>query len=486
MSLSPGSTVIDQEKLKQLMAGGPNVPMIAPPLSDVPASPQLPGLNFKQRQAMPLTSPGVATGSSGYYQNKLSRLDDQQANPLGSADNHHGVLGKIGHALGTIGNKALDVTGINTIPGTEANREARMSYDQAMIPKTQEVELGQKREAANETYQTGELADRAAGRKLEQQREDATEAKQTPEQQSLEDLQGQINPKTGTNYTPAEAEIERAQRLQDTKPDKAVNTPLHTVTMLDAPGGKPYLYQYVQGGKFAGNEGNGEFKKIGPAQPNAATIGMVGTMQPLLGQNGEITGFYNSKDPRKNITAEQAGLGGGEGTTSSGARLGNTERNQFNTAYVKPATDIEQNFQKFMGARKEYDNNPATGAASMAALAQHLGSTFGSIRGAQMGENMIHEHKEAIGLFDRLGRYADQLQSGQQLSKSQWDDFQKLITNTRDIQWETTAREAARRGQPVDFLPADTHIQLSDSAGHSRYVRGDQVQQYLANGAKIQ
>ena len=212
-------TTIDPDKLKQLMANYTgNLPQISPPSGGAPATPQVPGLNFQQRQAAPNTAP---IGSSAYYQNKLSKLEDQQANPLGSAENHPGVLGKIGHVLGTIGNKALDVTGINTIPGTEANRLARISYDQAAIPKAQEVELGQKREAANETYQQGELADRAKGRELEGRKQDFEEAKPlAPETESIQDLMGQDNPDTHKPYTAEEAEVKRAKDLAAAKPEK--------------------------------------------------------------------------------------------------------------------------------------------------------------------------------------------------------------------------------------------------------------------------
>lgn len=476
---------IDPDKLKQLMGNYTgNLPQISPPSGGPPPAAQLPALNFQQRQAQPTVTAAAPAGSLASNQLKLTRLQDQQANPWGTAENHPGTLGKIGHVLGRIGNIAGDVAdpaAMARIPGTDLNRQAQEKNLQTNI-NTQQGEADRANaEKSTAAYQTGELANKS--RELDIMENKPTK-ENTPDQQAIDAKMKEINPDTNKPYTAYEA---RVQLAQDTRPEKPVADIPHTTTMLDKPGGKPYEYQFDPKGNYSGDQGYGQWKKVGPAQPNAAAIGMVGTMQPLLDQNGQVTGFYNSKNPKQNMTAEQAGLdNAGGGTTSSGARLGNTERNQFATQYVKPATDIEQNFQKFMGARHEYDNNPATGAASMAALAQHLGSTFGSIKGAQMGEHMIQEHKEAIGLFDRLGRYADQLQSGQQLSKSQWDDFQKLITNTRDIQWETTAREAARRGQPVDFLPADTHIQLSDSAGHTRYVRGDQVQQYLAQGAKIQ
>lgn len=164
---------IDPERLRRMMAlTQPGVPKAAPVAPDIqrlspvggdsiPASDAtgLKPIGFKQRQALPLTSPGVEAGSSAYYQNKLERIDDQKANPLGSAENHPGVLGKIGHVLGTIGNKALDVTGINTIPGTEANREARQAYDQ------QEIGQAQTRETAAAGEKTRERAETTAEKK---------------------------------------------------------------------------------------------------------------------------------------------------------------------------------------------------------------------------------------------------------------------------------------------------------------------------------
>jgi hypothetical protein len=461
-------------------------PQIAPPIA--PTSPSLPALNFKQRQSLPQTSPGVTPTDSTFFQNKLERLQDQQANPLGSAENNPTTLGKIGHTLGKIGNVAgeiLDPKLTARIPGSDLNRQAQEAALQKNFETASTREDKEAAQKALQEYQQSELGLRTKAETRAQQHETFEEGKPgTPEQESIKDLTGQKNPATGKNYTAEEAEVKRAQDLQDTKPDKEAGAP-KTVTMLDKPGGKPFEYQYDPKGNYSGDQGYGQWKKVGPAQANAASMGLIGTLTPLLGPTGEIQGTMNTKTGEIKPVAQNAVTGEGA-TTSSGARLSNTQKNQFNTQYVKPATDIEQNFQKFMGARHEYDQNPETGAASMAALAQHLGSTFGSIKGAQMGEHMIQEHKEAIGLMDRIGRYADQLATGQQLSKSQWDDFQKLITNTRDIQWETTAREAARRGQKVDFLPPDVHVQMADSAGHARYVRGDQVQTYLDQGAKIQ
>src|ERR1700691_3126821 len=92
-------------------------PMAAPANSDLGIKPMTPpNLDFKQRQALPMTSAGVLPGSSGFYENKIDRIEDQKNNPMGSPENHPGFGGKLAHILGLIGN----IAGNATIPGTMA------------------------------------------------------------------------------------------------------------------------------------------------------------------------------------------------------------------------------------------------------------------------------------------------------------------------------------------------------------------------------
>jgi hypothetical protein len=49
-------------------------------------------------------------------------------------------------------------------------------------------------------------------------------ARQTPDEQAIDNLQGQVNPDTGKPYTRYEATIKYKQDVQDTKPDRAVHT----------------------------------------------------------------------------------------------------------------------------------------------------------------------------------------------------------------------------------------------------------------------
>lgn len=450
------------------------------PLSPSPVK----SLSFAERQQLPTISSGAPAGSAASYESKLERMEDQRRNPWGSAENHPGFGGKLAHVLSKIGNVAGTVVAPATmqlIPGTDLNRSQQEAQLERSLAGAQERETGKARTEA-ETAQGEER------NKLESRRLDIEEGKEgkapSIDQAAVDAKMKETNPETNKPFTAYEARIELNNDIAAGKA-KPPGAP-KTIVMQD-PNGKPFEYEYDAKGNFSGDAGYGQWRKVGPAKPDALSLGLVGSIQPLLGQNGQIVGTLNSKTGKMSgLTPEQAAtLSGTGGTTGGGARLANIERNQFNTQYVKPSTDIEQNFRKFQGAYNEYLANPQTGAASMVALAQHLGSTFGSIKGATQGEHMISEHKNAIGLFDRIQRYADNLATGQQLSASQWKEFHDLIANTRQIQWETAAREAGRRKQPVDFLPADVQINLADSSGKVRHVPGNRVQEYLDKGAKF-
>ena len=101
-----------------------------------------PKLNFAQRQALPLGTPGTAD----YDRNLLAREADQNANPWGTAENHPGVLGKIAHGLAKAGNIAGDILAPSTmalIPGTELNRRAAYGENQRNLAGAEQRETAE-------------------------------------------------------------------------------------------------------------------------------------------------------------------------------------------------------------------------------------------------------------------------------------------------------------------------------------------------------
>jgi hypothetical protein len=141
----------------------------------------------------------------------------------------------------------------------------------------------------------------------------------------------------------------------------------------------------------------------------------------------------------------------------------------------------------FQEAYKAIQSGDAkTGAEDMLLLSQHLATTFGQVKGSRMNRDLIQEHKDAIGLQDRIERFGNNLASGAQLSPDQRKEFGQLISNMRNMTWQIASKEAMRNKQPINFLPADAQVTMRDGKGHSRAIPGSRVQEYIQKGATIE
>jgi len=210
--------------------------MSAPASPEMPASaesatpgvnfPKLAPLNFKERQALPTTSEGVAPSSKESFEAQLARLQDQKNNPWGSPENHPGLLGKIGHYAAKIGNIAGDVIAPATmanIPGTDLNRQVQERGLEHKI-----AAAGKAEEAAKTGESEREL--RAAEAKKDiAEAERPTEGKQeTPELETIHDMmmgdngKARVNPDTGKPYTYFEA-YEAVKKAGQKDPNNPAN-----------------------------------------------------------------------------------------------------------------------------------------------------------------------------------------------------------------------------------------------------------------------
>lgn len=87
-----------------------------------------PTLTHSEKMALPQLSAGIPDiGSSDFTRNQLERLQEQKEHPWGTAENHPGILGKIGHVASRVGNIAADILAPGlalNIPGSDMNKMA--------------------------------------------------------------------------------------------------------------------------------------------------------------------------------------------------------------------------------------------------------------------------------------------------------------------------------------------------------------------------
>lgn len=113
----------------------------------------LPELGFKQKMALPTMSAAVRPDTSQFYENERERQELAKQNPWGSAENHPGLLGKIGHVAAKVGNVAGDILApavMANIPGTELNRHEQELATQKNLAAAQTRESEEKNRASEE------------------------------------------------------------------------------------------------------------------------------------------------------------------------------------------------------------------------------------------------------------------------------------------------------------------------------------------------
>jgi hypothetical protein len=188
--------------------------------------PKLAPLNFKERQALPTTSEGVAPGSKESFEAQLARLQDQKANPWGSPENHPGLLGKIGHYAAKIGNIAGDVLAPATmanVPGTDLNKQVQERGLEHQI-----AAAGKAEEEAKTGESERELRSAQAKKDIAESERPAEGKQETPELETIHDMmmgdngKARINPDTQKPYTYFEA-YEAVKKAGQKDPNNPAN-----------------------------------------------------------------------------------------------------------------------------------------------------------------------------------------------------------------------------------------------------------------------
>ena len=413
--------------------------------------PELPKLGFKERQALPLSSEGVAPGSPEYFRAQAARLEDQRNNPWGSAENHPGLLGKIGHVAAKIGNIAGDIVAPATmanIPGTELNKKEQLNEAEGKAVGAEHAELEAKSEATKERQEdTRELH--------EENIHDTNEEKIKQVQQKIDEMEKKHL-----------SDREIALRKQGLKPDPKDENGTIPITLDEMTESEKDVHN-LKAAQAESQAAKALLDKV-KADPNSPQSQAALQRVRIMAQNASTAAKKLGLDEKK-FVADYFGLDpngdplpGVEKTPEGkaiGPRIAHTSdkaKSEFNRNYEKPSNDTERAYQLYQEAMKAYNSGDTqTGAATMLALSQHIGTTFGQIKGSRMNKDLINEHKDAIGITDRLERFAASLSRGDQLSASQMKEFGDQIHAFRNLSWQTAVKEAKRANLPVDFLPRD-------------------------------
>jgi len=412
-----------------------------------------------------LADPTPAQQQIAHDQAKLEKVRWNQEHPWGSAENHPGHLGKLAHVFSTIGNIAGNIVAPNVmarIPGTQLGMQ-----EQAGELENQ-IDTEQQHEAENELRgaQTQEAEARAEELKHPQN-------KYTP----LSTDQGEMrfDPKTG-EVAPLSF---GGQPLR--APDKQAPPVLHETDqglMLVDPMTKQVTPLTLNG------------QPLMPSQKTSTNPKAALQQQLIDAQNrGDAPAVKKLTQQLKDIDPmgeQRVAISLGNQAMSERHFNENLNRKDIanhDKAYVQPAETNEkswqmanQAYQEYLAAKKAGHDLP-TGAQSMLMLSQHLQTTFGTVKGARVTKDMIHEHLGARSIGDAAEVAINRLVNGDALSPDQWQAFHQLIHQSRNESWKIATKEAARKHIPIDFLPPD--LQTINKNG-VQYTMGEDGQYHKA------
>jgi hypothetical protein len=187
------------------------------------------------------------------------------------------------------------------------------------------------------------------------------------------------------------------------------------------------------------DEGNGKFgmwaydptegslvHRVGDAPaPGAGGAGGAPAVQQYTAPDGTT---HVAVVDKKSATGRDVTMQGDTAKTPiQGPAAGNANAKALNTAQV--STSAARNMVASMQdtlARIKSGKSTAIGADDMNLLSQHLAMTFGTVKGARTGRDLIQEHVNARDLGDKMQVIMESVLHGDQLAPGQREEFVHL------------------------------------------------------------
>lgn len=341
----------------------PQDPGAAPDLAPIPSlsgPPSGPPQVFSSAPPMPRAADDPLIDQIGETNTRLRKLQSQDSNPYGSANNHPGIGGKILHALSVAGNIAGDIFAPNVMaetPGTQLYRQS----------------------------QEGGLTQRLKGLTQQESEDEARAATTAKTQEDTAEMPGAAEDKHDESSALTREANARADELQHPQPSlaQAYATAVQRAMAAGQDPQKDPVVQHLSDAIVALQPGQNK----APEAPKTIQL-EVGGKPHQMGWD-EKTGKYDvdmgesgEKPPTVNVNAGLAG-----------DRFNQENKNNALKLY-QPALDSAERFnvmtQSYEKAVKDGDQQ-----AMLNLLANHLGMTMGLQKGARLTKDIITEAQQS-------------------------------------------------------------------------------------------
>ena len=150
----------------------------------------------------------------------------------------------------------------------------------------------------------------------------------------------------------------------------------------------------------------------------------------------------------------------------------------FNSWHDKNVTPALQTERTYRLASSIYNERAAAHAAgkkwdtagskSIQMLSYHMANTFGNVKGARIGKDLIQKHLGARSVSDAAQVAVQKLYDGDQLSSAQWDAYFSMVRDSRDETWRTLVDDAQADGRPMDYIAVPQDLRQRWDLGPGR------------------
>lgn len=168
-------------------------------------------------------------------------------------------------------------------------------------------------------------------------------------------------------------------------------------------------------------------------------------------------GEYQKGQLEKTVEAEQRGFERFQGRLTSQEQVKMRTEVRKLADVARKAETLSRKMQDILSEVEQ--TGTISGPQSMVLLSNHIAMTFGAVKGARMGRDMIMEHLRARSMPQGMEALARRILQGGNLSMKQAEEFVELARIRRFREWQSVVETANARGVDVGMIGVPTEIQ---------------------------
>lgn len=391
--------------------------------------------------------------------NEGEKAHEARLNPWGSPTNHPGFLGKLGHALGTIGNVAGDLTigpqAMSEIPGSRANLISKEQAGAGAAKEQADINTAEQKAEAQQTTAGAHQTEAATHQQTEPIKASAAATTAGAHQQEADvkqnDLKSQFADIVLGGGKPGDPDYDRTlTALQSENKTNPQLAKMQHVSGTDGKGTSAFANYHADTGTYTHPDGS-PFPDFKPA-PTYAQTGFYQPTMVATPEGGMQPGLLNARSGAVTIPKTDSNVAIPRDVQTEVNKELETARNSDRRLAI-----MEHNLDSALRGDQQ---------AMVSLVANHIGMTLGAQKGARINQAVWDEAiKSRPWLQGAQAKFDDRgYLSGVTLSPEQMHQMVDLAKEIRDQQWNQVNQAFGNYGikhsEPASTAPENKPIEV--------------------------